>query len=736
MGAYLLALGLILSAPAQGADSQRVFASAATEALVRRAMARHAAADTTVQDYQATFRTRLTFAFGRRRWARIPPLAAEEQTGIIRWQRPNDLQIELGGRRSVARNPDMTMRSSFDAPWFVPRALDDSVRLAGADFPEQAALHPLAQDGPDWYRYELNDSLAVRTADGHQIDLYRVTVTPRRSGVGLVLGYLLIDGGSGDVVRFSFRFVGTDMWVKPDGETAEDSSEARTANKWINRLLSLNADLEYSLQDQTHWMPYRQVISGSAEIPFVGDAVVPFSFTTTFDDYEVNTGRAIVFRLPPVHSKAEADSLELARWNARQADRKARKAAGEKVVEDTLEWRTRSRDVPGVWGNGGHYEVHIPPIDSLDHFGGWTDSLQLDASADDDKNQRDLMADLAGLAEHLPDSLTGRRPSMFAVEQIADLLRYNRVQGLSLGFGYRTPFFHVPFTTAFGSARFGLSDTRLYARGAIVRDAPTGRWTVAGYRDLATTDPFLRPKGVANSVNALFTGHDEADYLLAQGGSLTYETTLGVGLDLSVTARVEDEASVRTEARSAINDLWSSGEFAPNPAVATGAFGGATARLDGRTGLARWALGADLLMGAPGGTAKLFGEWKQRLGRARAGLSLTARAGMAADDPLPQSRFRLGGQATVRGFPYGAIQGQGFWALQADLALNKGAIHPVLFADAGQAGPRRGFFDRQVLTGAGVGVSFFGGIMRLDLSVPIQPSGGDPRFDIVFGAPR
>ena len=37
MGAHLLALGMILSAPAQGADSQQAFATPATEVLVRRA---------------------------------------------------------------------------------------------------------------------------------------------------------------------------------------------------------------------------------------------------------------------------------------------------------------------------------------------------------------------------------------------------------------------------------------------------------------------------------------------------------------------------------------------------------------------------------------------------------------------------------------------------------------------------------------------------------------------------
>ena len=68
MGTNLLALALILSAPAQGADSQAAFATPRVEALVRRAQARHALADTTVGDYQAAFRTRLTVSLGRRRW--------------------------------------------------------------------------------------------------------------------------------------------------------------------------------------------------------------------------------------------------------------------------------------------------------------------------------------------------------------------------------------------------------------------------------------------------------------------------------------------------------------------------------------------------------------------------------------------------------------------------------------------------------------------------------------------
>jgi hypothetical protein len=719
VGPYLLALALIQTAPAQGADSQAAFATPRVEALVRRAQARHAFADTTVGDYQSAFRTRLTVSLGRRRWARIPPWVAEEQTGIIRWQRPDDLQIEMAGRRVRTRDPNAEFRSVFDEPWFVPRAVGDSVRLAGGDFPEQAALHPLAADGPHWYRYELLDSLVMRNPGVEEIRLYRIKVEPRRAGKALVVGYLLLDQGTGDVVRFSFRFVGTELWVVPESESAEDARDARTANKWINRVLSLNADLEYALQEGRHWMPYRQVVSGSVEIPFVSDAVVPFSFTTTFDDYEINTGRPIVFRAP-----APEDSVG-------RAERQA--IIDSLAAADTTYWRRNGRDVTGTRGDHGRYEVHIPPLDSLDTFAGWTDSIELDIAGDNTDEARELQGELAGLAEGLPAELTGRRPAMFAIEQIADVFRYNRVQGTSLGFGYRTPFLGLPFTTLFGSARVGLSDERVYGRLALIRDAPQGRWTLAGYRDLAVVDPYLRVGALGNAVNAVFTTHDEADYFLAHGVSLGLESSVGVGVDATFSAKLEDHSSVATTARSAINDLFDDGAFAPNPAVVEGTFVGAGVRLDGRQGGVRWLLGADVLTGASETTARLVGEWRRRFAGKKGTLSLALRGGATTPDPLPQSVLRLGGVATVRGFPYGSRGGEGFWATQLDLTLRRRGLDPMLFLDAGQAGTHEGIFQEEVAVGAGVGLSMLGGLARMTLAFPLTYGGGDPRLDLSFG---
>jgi hypothetical protein len=42
-----------------------------------------------------------------------------------------------------------------------------------------------------------------------------------------------------------------------------------------------------------------------------------------------------------------------------------------------------------------------------------------------------------------------------------------------------------------------------------------------------------------------------------------------------------------------------------------------------------------------------------------------------------------------------------------------------------------------VLAGAGAGLSFFGGALRLEVSHPLTPdTGGKVRFDIVVQAPR
>jgi hypothetical protein len=684
-------------------------------------MARRRVADSAVLDYRARIHYRLTFGVGRRRWARVPTSAVEEQVADIQWQRPNDLRIDVRGRRSRSRSEDLELSSVWDRPWFVPRSVDDSVRIFSDEFPATGALHPLAAAAPAWYRYTLGEVLSVTPGTGGTLRLFQVQVTPRRKGLALIAGEMWIDSASAEVVRLSFRYVGTGLWVLPEGEKRSDTASARRINSIANQIVSVDADLEYGLQDRRYWMPFRQVISGRVRIPLVSDLVIPFRAVTTFDDFEINTGRPIAFELPlgPDHP----DSVE-ARREARDSLRRRDRAA------DSL----RSWDYADRWP-GGRYELHRPPNASLDRYRGWLDSLTLEGDPADLARARDVESDLARLAESLPDSVTGQRWHGFSYERLTDAFRYDRVQGISLGLGYRVRAPGLAFTNLYGTVRYGFSDERVTGRLSLVRDAPDGRLTVSGYRDVVSVDPFALAPGFGNSFNALFVAHDNADYALAHGGSAQYETSLRTGLELTLGARYERQTSVDRAAESEVNDfLGGTGVFPPNPPVDEGHFGGGFARLSG-VGDLRWHATADVLGGAGTTTERLYGDLRYGIGGSR-GLTVRLKSGIATSPTLPQSEFRLGGIGTVRGHDYGERRGQSFWAAQVDVAPVKGRLRPVLFVDAGQAGGAESLLSGKVLAGAGVGLSMFGGFLRFDLSHSLAPDDPGLRFDIAVQQPR
>ncbi|HVK01369.1 MAG TPA: hypothetical protein VM365_10895 [Gemmatimonadales bacterium] len=684
-------------------------------------MARRRVADSAVLDYRARIHYRLTFGVGRRRWARVPTSAVEEQVADIQWQRPNDLRLDVRGRRSRSRSEDVELSSVWDRPWFVPRSVDDSVRIFSDEFPATGALHPLAAAAPAWYRYTLGEALSVTPGTGGTLRLFQVQVTPRRKGLALIAGEMWIDSASAEVVRLSFRYVGTGLWVLPEGEKRSDTASARRINSIANQLVSVDADLEYGLQDRRYWMPFRQVISGRVRIPLVSDLVIPFRAVTTFDDFEINTGRPIAFELPL--GPDDPDSVE-ARREARDSLRRRDRAA------DSL----RSWDYADRWP-GGRYELHRPPNASLDRYRGWLDSLSLEGDPADLARARDVESDLARLAESLPDSVTGQRWHGFSYERLTDAFRYDRVQGISLGLGYRVRAPGLAFTNLYGTVRYGFSDERVTGRLSLVRDAPDGRLTVSGYRDVVSVDPFALAPGFGNSFNALFVAHDNADYALAHGGSAQYETSLRTGLELTLGARYERQTSVDRAAESEVNDfLGGTGVFPLNPPVDEGHFGGGFARLSG-VGDLRWHATADVLGGAGTITGRLYGDLRYGIGGSR-GLTVRLKSGIATSPTLPQSEFRLGGIGTVRGHDYGERRGQSFWAAQVDVAPVKGRLRPVLFVDAGQAGGAESLLSGKVLAGAGVGLSMFGGFLRFDLSRSLAPDDPGLRFDIAVQQPR
>jgi hypothetical protein len=693
-------------------------------------MARRRAGDSLVTDYRARLRYRLTVGVGRRRWAEVPASAVEEQVAELQWRQPNDLRVDMIGRRSRSRGSTFRLSSVWDRPWFVPRAVDDSVRIFSDEFPATGALHPLASTGPAWYRYTLTGDLTVSPGADAPLRLLRVEVRPRRSGPALLAGQMWIDSATAQVVRLTFRYVGTALWVRPEGARPSDSASAGRLNALANRVVSVDADLEYGLQDGKYWMPRRQVVSGRVRIPVLSDLVIPFQATTRFEDYEINTGRPIAFTIPLPDSVAGGPGLPRRRAMRRDSLRAGREGRDSDVTDSLRAW-----DYADRWP-GGRYELHRPSDAELDRYPYWPDSLSLAGDPADARRARETEAQLADLAQELPDPLTGERTHGIAYERLADALRYDRVQGLSLGAGYQVRVPGVRFTGLYGTVRYGFSDERVTGRLTLLRDAPGGRLAVSGYREIGDLDPFARGHGFGNTLNALFTAHDNGDYSLVQGGSVAFETSLDVGLDLNVGVLAERETSVGRSAKSAVNDfLGGSGLFPPNPAVDQGTFGNGWVRLIG-TGSIRWKVAADLIGGEGHSTGRLYGEARHSVG-GRRGVTLGVKAGIATSPTLQQSLFRLGGLATVRGFDYGERRGSAFWSAQLDVAPLKGRFRPVAFLDAGQAAAPSDLFSSRALVGGGLGLSLLNGVLRFDLSHPISPdTHRKVRFDLVVQAPR
>jgi hypothetical protein len=334
------------------------------------------------------------------------------------------------------------------------------------------------------------------------------------------------------------------------------------------------------------------------------------------------------------------------------------------------------------------------------------------------------------------DSATTSITHGFGFERLTDLFQYNRVQGLSFGLGYRVTLPGTQPLRFYGTARYGVSDERITGRITLTRDAGGGGVALSGYSDIADLDPFSVGRSFGNTFNGLFAGHDNADYAFVRGGSATLVGSVGHGLALVVTARVERQSSVRQVAQSELNDfLGGTGLFPPNPPVDAGTFGAASVQLS-HAGPTRWNLTADGLGGSGQTTGRLFGDLRQGFGSGL-GITLRLKAGTATEPSPPQSLFRLGGVNTVRGFEYGTRRAATFWAAQVDFSPFEGRVRPVVFADAGQAARLSNLFSSAALVGGGVGVSLFGGLVRFDLSRPISPDQkGKVRFDLVIRGVR
>ena len=696
----------------------------ATAELVARAQARHAVQDTLVHDYSAVVTTRLDAGFGQRRFSIIPPILAMETVARLVWERPNNLKVNVLGARTATSFRGVRVSDTFDDPWFIPRGLGDSIRFLDDEIPETGALHPLARIGPDYYTYEITDSITISLPE-REVRAVGLRVEPKRLAPSLVAGNLWLDAETAEVVRMTIVFVGEFLWERPSGETAEDTASARTSNKWANRLVRIEAELEYGLHESRYWMPYRQLIKVTVELPWFISVRIPVHFLSTFSEYGINTGASPQFTIAPDTAPAPDDSTRWARCRDEDSTRAGCPAGYRGRREGIEKGYTRAERA----SDGSRWEIATPPRDSLAKYQ-WPEPLTLAADAAAEQMIRETAATLANISRELPGAWVGRQALGVAWERFSDLGRFNRVQGSSLGAGFRAQ--PGAFVSVLGGGRYGFSDRRVTGSFTLRRDAPGGRLDIGAWRDVREWEPWTSGLGIGNSFNALLAGHDDADYYLSLGGGLAFTGNHGTFRDLEVGAAFEQTRSMVPTTGSAPNRWFGgTGVFQPNPPVTPGDFAHVHAIRTGKLGSATVVAGADGLFGNRLIGGRGFASVRLPFVVFNRVHALSVRGAATTGDSIAQLRARVGGPTTVRGYDYGTRSGTAMWAAQLDVGLSRrSAMSPVLFADAGNV---RGGGDPLVSIGAGV--SFFNGVFRFNVAKGLLPRAA-VRFDMLFRAPR
>lgn len=380
-------------------------------------------------------------------------------------------------------------------------------------------------------------------------------------------------------------------------------------------------------------------------------------------------------------------------------------------------------------------------------------SEDLPASILSNDDQLFSSADRDRLLEGLDFSLQpGWAPQRPRFHTGLDLLRYNKVEGLSvgasltsvLGLGY----------SAQAVARFGFADLTPNGELALTRSKGSSDVSLRGFHRLAVAnDDWGSPLSFGASAANLLYGRDEGFYYRTWGAELAGTRDApgpmsGVRMRWRLFAERQYNAGATPNTQASLGKWISDARFPDNIAaqqlVAAGfasefvrSFGidPKGFRLDSKVRVEGAATSSDVLGAGGYGRFVLDGTVSRPFGRYA--IAITGAGGISGGDVPVQRAFYMGGLHTVRG-QFARPSGDGrvgdtFWLGRAELGSSFRAFRPSLFYDAGWAGMRDGLSAGRPLSGAGAGISILDGLFRLDVARGIYPEKGW-RTDLHIGA--
>jgi hypothetical protein len=728
----LLVLALLVCAlPAAAQDATRpdAYQDDRARELVRLARARRAVIDTRITGYQVTARERFS--------ARLEVAGAErllfrrETAAKINWSR-DTVRIEVLG----AREAQPLMRGGVQLP---PPDLAGTVPSLAFDpvdsemllrFDSTVIRHPLAPGSEAFYRFSRGDSSSIRLPDGRGVRLVELRIAARRADPQLINGSFWVDAATHAVVRAAFRLSrsisasDSDLTVLVPEVTAELDHVA----------------IDYGLLDLRWWLPRSVVARGVVR---VAGRRLPLAYERGYEGYTVQgdtlaaapaaeaalaaaaerpcrppTFGSISITVGDSRAAATRDSAWSARWDSAAA----RVASGDSARGDTKKARRPKCDRAFVVTRAATAElVRSPelPADIYDEGEGPVSEGDLE--------------ELAELARGLPGAPWSlARPGVQLLTP--ELVRYNRVEGLSLGARATLPLGPAELR---GELRVGTTG-EVGARIAGARSGSTLRTEVAAYRGVEAVEVASQPFSLASSVSALVLGREENDYFRGTGAELRLSPPAARARSWDLRLFAERQEPVRARSDASLRGLVDNGfETRANLAAERIDQAGATLRLRGARGddPARLRTRAELELHGETGD-RTFARPLVRLeadrplwGGVGFGVALAAGTGLG-DVPL-QRAWQIGGASTVRGHDPAALRGESLWLGRGELTGGSPTIRLSVFGDAVWAGDPGDVWSARPLRGAGIGVSLLDNLLRLDLARGI--GGGGWRLHLRMG---
>ncbi|MGH7448298.1 MAG: hypothetical protein ACRELT_12095, partial [Longimicrobiales bacterium] len=300
-----------------------------------------------------------------------------------------------------------------------------------------------------------------------------------------------------------------------------------------------------------------------------------------------------------------------------------------------------------------------------------------------------------------------------------DMVRYNRVEALSLGARFAAA---LPHGDAAATIRLGIGDLQPNAELLLRRETLRRTLELRGYHELSTADPSRSALGLGNSMSALVFGRDAGEYYRASGAAITLTPPSVRRRTWTVTAYAEYQNDVARNTHVAMPRLWHDSVFRSNITAAEAMQYGGLLRLSPWWGTdpVRPQFGIDLMVQGEAGDYDLARAIVTLRGAAQLarGVRIGAElgAGSSVGAVTPQRIFYLGGAHTLRGYEPGTVSGTSMARARLELARTTSFGALAVFSDWGWAGDREEIRSANQRWAAGVGTSLLDGLVRLDLA--------------------